>query len=99
MSIHCSKEEYERIGELQKKTTCRSLSEYARKTMLAKPVAVTYRNLSIDALIDAINVIRNDLEMLLEHRSLNEREKAALARQIGELTQLFIQIADLCIAK
>jgi hypothetical protein len=99
MSIHCSKKEYDRICELKKKTTCRSLSEYARKTMLGKPVAVTYRNLSMDALIDTINAIRNDLETLPEHRSLSERDKNALARQIGELTRVFIQIADLCIAK
>lgn len=99
MSVHCSKKEYDQIDELKKKTTCRSLSEYARKTMLAKPVAVTHRNLSIDALIDTINAIRNDLETLLEHRSMSERDKTAVARQIGELTKVFIQIADLCIVK
>ena len=99
MSIHCSKEEYDKISELKKGTTCRSLSEYARKTMLGKPVAVTYRNLSMDALIDTINAIRNDLDTLLEHRSMSERDKTAVARQIGELTKVFIQIADLCIAK
>ncbi len=99
MSIHCSKKEYDRICTLAKNTTCRSISEYARKTMLRKPVAVTHRNLSIDALIDTINAIRRDLEMLMEHRSLSERDKTTLARQIGDLTPLFIQIADQCITK
>jgi hypothetical protein len=97
MSIHCSKKEYDKICLLLKNTTCRSISEYARKMMLRKPITVTNRNLSIDALIDTVNAIRRDIEVLIEHPSLSERDKATLAQQIGNLTPLFIQIADQCI--
>ena len=97
MSIHCSKEEYDKICELKKETTCRSLSEYARKTMLHQPVAVTFRNASLDAMIDMINEVRNQLERLIEHRSFSVSDKAELKSLILELQLIFNTIASQCI--
>jgi hypothetical protein len=97
MSIHCSKEEYNKISELQKGTICRSLSEYARKMMLGQPVAVIFRNASLDAMIDMINETRNQLERLIEHRSLSVGDKAELKSLILELQLIFNTIGSQCI--
>jgi hypothetical protein len=64
----CSREEYARMRGLCAKSTSLSFSEYARKTLLKKPVAITYRNLSLDALIEELNELRNQLERLLTQR-------------------------------
>ena len=97
MSIHCSKQEYDKISELQKGTICRSLSEYARKMMLGQPVAVIFRNASLDALIDMINEVRNQLERLIEHQSLSISDKAQLKSLVLELQLIFDTIANQCI--
>ena len=97
MSIHCSKVEYDKISELIKGTTCRSLSEYARKTMLHQPVAVTFRNASLDAMIDMINGVRNQLERLMEHRGLSGTDKGQLKNLLLELQLIFDTIANQCI--
>jgi len=94
MSIHCSKKEYDKISELKKGTTCRSLSEYARKMMLGQPVAVTFRNASLDAMIDMINGVRSQLERLMEHRALSEADKGQLKSLILELQLIFNTIAN-----
>ena len=51
------------------KSTSRSFSEYARKVLTGKPVALTHRNVSLDALIEALNGLRHQLDQLLSSGS------------------------------
>ena len=62
ISFRVKPDEYNQIEEFRKGSTCRSLSEYARKVLLAKPVVVKYRNESADHFLS---------EMLLLKRELN----------------------------
>jgi len=40
--------EYDQIHRQFAKTTCRKMSEYARKVLLHKPITSTYRDQSLD---------------------------------------------------
>ena len=62
--IRLKPEEYSRIQEKFKKTTCRKLSEDARKVLLDKPLTVTYRNLSLDDFMQEMVRLRTDLNAI-----------------------------------
>ena len=95
VNFQCSQEEYDAIQALCQKTTCRSFSEYARKVLSATPVAVTCRDLSLDALIDIITGLRNKLERLLEP-GYSKGVAVQLEATIQELKTIFNKIADQC---
>lgn len=48
LNIRLSQQEWDKIHKLSFNTTCRSVSEYARKVLSEKPVKVFYRNQSFD---------------------------------------------------
>ncbi|HSZ33431.1 MAG TPA: hypothetical protein VK772_08965 [Puia sp.] len=62
ISFRVKPAEYNQIEQFYKETTCRNLSEYARKVLLSKPVVVKYRNQSADQFL---------VEMLLLKKELN----------------------------
>jgi hypothetical protein len=82
---------------LWKKSTCRTFSAYGRKALLAQPVVLTSRNLSLDSLIDLINSIRADMGKLLVNPILSADEKNRLFELVAHLKGSFYKIADLCI--
>jgi hypothetical protein len=82
-----------------KKSTCRTFSEYARKLLMAQPVILTSRNLSLDSLIDGINRTRAELAKLQESPVLTPEEKNKLLNHVLDIKGAFYQIADLCIPK
>ena len=48
LNIRMSRQEWDKVHKLATNTTCRSISEYARKVLAEKPVKVFYRNQSFD---------------------------------------------------
>ena len=48
LNIRLSQPEWDKIHKLAEGTTCRSVSEYARRVLSRKPVRVFYRNKSFD---------------------------------------------------
>jgi hypothetical protein len=98
VTINCSRDEYEAICQRYSATTCRSLSEYARKVLLSKPIAITHRNLSLDRLIDTMTGIKNELEKMLELKTLSLSDKMQLNNMVQEIKELLIKIFDQCIS-
>jgi hypothetical protein len=92
-------QEFETIKAEWKNSTCRSLCEYARKVLLAQPVVMRTRNLSLDGLIELINGTRAELARLQESRLLSMEERSLLLEQVLRMKELFYQIADQCILK
>lgn len=82
---------------LWKKTSCRTFSAYGRKALLAQPVVLTSRNLSLDNLIELVNGTRADLGKLLEKPILSAEEKTRLFELVVNMKKAFYQIADVCI--
>ena len=61
ISFRVKPEEYNLIRDQFEKTTCRKLSEYARKVLLNKPVVIKYRNQSADDFLAEIIQLKNEL--------------------------------------
>jgi LytS/YehU family sensor histidine kinase len=53
--------EYDKVQKQFLKTTCRRMSDYARKILLGKPITSTYRNQSLDDLMTEAIKLRNEL--------------------------------------
>ena len=56
--------EYNQIHRQFTKTTCRKMSEYARKVLLHKPIISTYRNQSLDDFMAEMMRLRQELNSL-----------------------------------
>ena len=59
-----TEEEYQAVETLSRQTTCGSLSEYARKTLMGKPVILRYRNQSLDEFMTGMLRLQNDLKTI-----------------------------------
>jgi hypothetical protein len=94
--ILCTASEYNTMRLLFKKTTCRSLPEYGRKMMMHKPVAVTYRNRSIDDLVDAANASGKLLLRMMMHPGFTFAEIEQMRGQMNDIYQIFVEISHQC---
>ncbi len=64
LHLRLSPKEYETVQRQFSKTTCRKISEYARKRLLSKPVKVNYRNQSLDELMRELIQLRSELNSI-----------------------------------
>ena len=94
--VLCTATEYYTMRALFKKTTCRSLPEYGRKTMMHKPVAVTYRNRSIDDVVEIANTSGKLLREVTAHPSFTFEEKQQIRGQMNDFYRILIKISDQC---
>lgn len=61
LHLRLTSAEYEILQKQFNKSTCRKLSDYARKNLLQKPVVSKYRNESLDELMSELIMLRKDL--------------------------------------
>lgn len=61
ITLRLTPEEYAKIEQRYKNSTCRKLSDYVRKHLFNKPIITHYRNQSIDDSIEEIVLLRNEL--------------------------------------
>src|SRR3989337_2898532 len=61
LHVRLKPEEYNAVHKYFSKTTCRKLSDYARKILLNKPLTTTYRNESLDDFMSEMIRLRNEL--------------------------------------
>jgi hypothetical protein len=64
LHLRLKTEEYNLLHKNFSKTTCRKISEYARKILLSKPLTTTYRNLSLDEFMAEMIRLRGELNSL-----------------------------------
>ncbi len=64
ISFRVKPQEYEQINRIFSSTTCRKLSEYARKVLLNKPVVMKYRDQSADEFLSAMIPLKNELNAI-----------------------------------
>lgn len=62
--IRLTQQEHAKLLELQKQTTDRMLSDFARKKLLGKPVRVFTRNRSSDLLMEELIKLRKELNFI-----------------------------------
>lgn len=61
VSLLFTMEEYSQLKDKFTTSTCRSISEYIRKHLFNKPIVTTYRNLSLDDLMEETIMLTNEL--------------------------------------
>ncbi|OXG05329.1 hypothetical protein BC749_1239 [Flavobacterium araucananum] len=61
IALRLTPEEYKKIEQKYKASTCRKLSDYLRKHLLDKSITTTYRNQSLDDFIEETVILRKEL--------------------------------------
>lgn len=64
LHLRLKPDEYRKISKKFSKSTCRKLSEYARKNLLGEPITTNYRNQSVDEFMLEIIRLRSELSAL-----------------------------------
>lgn len=64
LHLRLKPDEYQKISKRFSKSTCRKLSEYARKNLLDEPITTNYRNQSVDEFMSEIIRLRGELSAL-----------------------------------
>ena len=59
-----TEEEYQAAEAFRQRTGCSSLSDYARKTVLGKPVVMRYRNESLDDFMTGMSKLQDELRAI-----------------------------------
>ena len=62
--IRLSEDEKKKLDLLYSRTTCNSLSEYARDVLLQEPVNIIYRNQSADEFLEEMVLLKNELNAI-----------------------------------
>jgi hypothetical protein len=90
LHLRLTLDEKSKIEKAFKKTTCRKLSDYARKILLGKPVVATYRNQSLDDLMAELIKLRSELNAI--GNNFNQAvKKLHLLNQTGQLQAWIIR--------
>jgi len=64
LTLRVTEAEYLEAEKLAGATTCQTLSEYARKVVLGKPVVMRYRNQSLDDFLSEMLELRRSLDKI-----------------------------------
>ena len=83
LHIRLKEEDYNKINRKFSKSTCRKLSEYARRVLLDKVITVNQRNQSLDDFMREMIKLRNELKAI--GNNLNQSvKKLHTLNQISE---------------
>ena len=96
ISVYLEQSEYEKLMEDYKATIYRSKASYLRKLVLGQPVAVIYRNRSLDDFIETAVKLRKGLKALLGKEAFTPVEKEELKLQMNVIEETLIKIVTLC---
>lgn len=64
LHIRLNETELKTICSHHQKTTCRELSDYARRVLLRKPVTINHRNQSADEILAEMIRLKNELQAI-----------------------------------
>jgi hypothetical protein len=64
LHLRLTPDEYQKIMKEFNKSTCRKISDYARKNLLQKPIISTYRNQSLDDFMTEMIRLRGELNAI-----------------------------------
>ena len=64
LPIRLNTNEKKKLNHLYNRSTCNSLSEYARQVLLREPVFIKYRNQSADVFLEEMIQLKNELNAI-----------------------------------
>ena len=94
LSIRLSAEELQEVYTHQHQSTCRSLTEYVKKVLTAKPVIVKVRDESKEDTLQQLIAIKNRLDILTD--KAGPQENGSLLGEIAEIKMSIRKIAETC---
>lgn len=83
LHIRLKEDEYKKIHQKYSNSTCRKLSEYARRVLLDKAITVNRRNQSLDDFMAEMITLRNELKAIGNNVNQSVRKLHTL-NQISE---------------
>jgi len=90
-----SEEEFRVVKKLFAQSTSKTLSNYIRNVSLQEPVEVTHRNLSFDAFVEELVLLRKELASIRQ-LPLTPGTEQQIIRLHEDIRNKTYQIADLC---
>lgn len=106
LNIRLSQQEWNLIEDLAANSTCRTVSEYARKVLAKKPVKVLYRNQSFDEFEERMTTRFLPLLEQFKERFAVATAEGQVVPVISELLETFkrikkllAKISDQCVQK
>lgn len=97
LSIRLSADELQEVYNHQHQSTCRSLTEYVKKVLTAKPVTVKVRDESKEDTLQQLIAIKNKLDVLADHSE--PVSNGSLLGEIADIKQSILKIAESCTQK
>ena len=94
VSIRLSPDEFKDVYRYLQESTCRSLTEYAKKLLTNKPIVVKVRDQSREDVLQQLTLIKTRLDNLLDKAEPGEQE--VLQGEIAEIKSAIRQIAEKC---
>ena len=94
VSIRLSPDEFKDVYRYLQESTCRSLTEYAKKLLTNKPVIVKVRDQSREDVLQQLTLIKTRLDNLLD--SVEPEKQNGLQGEIAEIKSAIRQIAEQC---
>jgi len=97
LSIRLSAEELQEVYNHQHQSTCRSLTEYVKKVLTAKPVTVKVRDEAKEDTLQQLVGIKNRLDELAERSE--PAVNGTLLGEIEDIKSSIRKIAEACTQK
>ena len=94
VSIRLSPDEFKDVYRYLQESTCRSLTEYAKKLLTNKPVIVKVRDQSREDVLQQLTLIKTRLDNLLDN--VESEKQNGLQGDIDEIKSAIRQIAEKC---
>lgn len=94
LSIRLSPDEFDEIYRRLQISTCRSLTEYAKKLLTQKPVTVRLRDQTREEILQQLGLIKSRLDMLIDKAEPTTAD--GLLGELAEVKSIIRQIAQQC---
>ncbi len=99
MRVKMPLSEYEHLVKEYGNTTYRSLTEYIRKRLSGKPVAIFYRSKSFDEFIDEAISLRAEMEAIRKDQPLSKENEERVIELMKRVKEKISQLVDICLQK
>lgn len=99
VSIHYTEGERQELKKKVANSTCRTTSEFIRKTTLGRPLHVFYRNKSFDEFVDECIALRKESRTIRETIPLDSLGMARLLAIQEKIHSAIIKLSEKCVSK
>jgi len=94
--ILMNREDIQRLKEQAARSTCGSLSEFARRLLLGRQATVLYRNESLDKFLDEAVLLRNELAMMRQTLSWTGENEKRMIILLENIQSIISKIYEQC---